>query len=130
MDMIKIFGIGLTGAVLALILKEYKPVFAVCTGCITALSIFIMLLPKIGYVLDIASMIAGRMAIEAEYIQIIIRIIGITYLAGFGSELCRDAGQNAIAKKIELAGKIMIIVASMPIFTAVLNLLVGLLPTV
>ncbi len=127
--MIKIFGIGLTGAVVSLILKEYKPVFAVCTGCLSTLVIFIMLLPKISYVLDVAGMIAGRMSIEAEYIQIIIRIIGITYLAGFGSELCRDAGQNAIAKKIELAGKIIIVVASIPILTAVLNLLTGILPS-
>ncbi len=128
MEMIKIIGIGLSGMVTALVLKEYKPVFAVCVGGLTAAVIFLLMLEQISYVFDVTGMIAARLAINTEYIAIIIRIIGIAYIARFGSELCRDAGQNAIAQKIELAGKIMIVATSVPILTAVLNLLIGVLP--
>ncbi len=129
MDIIKIIGIGLSGGVLALVLKEYKPVFSVAVGCTTAIIIFLMLLQQISYVFDVVNLIAQRLSVNTEYIKIIIRIIGIAYLARFGSELCRDAGQNAIAQKIDFAGRIIIIVTSFPILTAVLNLLIGVLPT-
>lgn len=128
MDIIKLIGIGITGAVLSVLLKEYKPVFSVCTGIVTSIFIFLAVLPKIGYVLNVIDTISSRLSLHTEYIKIILRIIGIAYLSHFGAEICRDAGQGAISHKIELAGKIIIIVASVPIFTAVLNLLIGILP--
>lgn len=129
MDILQIIGIGLSGAVTALVLKEYKPLFAVCVGMLTAMVIFASLLRYISYVFDAVHMIAARLSVNDSYITVLIRIIGIAYLSRFGSEICRDAGQNVIAQKIELAGKIMIVVTSMPILTAVLNLLVGILPS-
>lgn len=128
MIMFKVLGIALAGAVTAIIIKEYKPVFAISIGCITAIIIFIMLLEQISYVFDVVHVIASRLSFQDEYITIIIRIIGLAYLARFGSEICRDAGQNAIAQKIELAGKIAITVTSIPVLTAILNLLIGILP--
>lgn len=129
MDILQIIGIGLSGAVTALVLKEYKPLFAVCIGMLTAMVIFASLLRYISYIFDAVHMIAARLSVNDSYITVLIRIIGIAYLSRFGSEICRDAGQNVIAQKIELAGKIMIVVTSMPILTAVLNLLVGILPS-
>ncbi len=128
MDMFKILGIGIAGAFSALIVKEHKPALALCIGCATAVTIFLALLAQIGYVIDLVSMLSSRLDVDTEYIGIILRIIGIAYLARFGSALCQDAGQQAISQKIELAGKVMIVVTSIPILTAVLNLLIGILP--
>ncbi len=128
MDMIQIIGIGISGAVAAILLKEYKPVYAVCVGVMTAVIIFWLMLSEISYIFDVIGIISSRLELDAEYIRTIIRIIGIAYLSRFGCEICRDAGQNAIAQKIELAGKIMIVAASVPILTSVLNLLIGILP--
>lgn len=126
--MIQIVGIGLCGAVTALMLKEYRPVFSVCIGVITVIVIFFRLVNEISYVFDVIHMISSHLSINTAHITTIIRIIGITYLTCFGSELCRDAGQNAIAQKIDLAGKITIVAASIPILTSVLNVLIGILP--
>ncbi len=129
MDIIKLIGIGITGAVTAILLKEYKPVYAVCVAIITTTIIFLMTLSEINYVFSVISTLSQRLSLDSEYIRTIIRIIGFSYLSRFGSEICRDAGQNAIAQKIEFAGKVMIIVTSIPILTSVLNLLIGILPT-
>lgn len=129
MDMIKLIGIGVTGAVSAILLKEYKPVYAVCIAIITSVLIFLMTLSEIKYVFSVIDTISQRLSLNSEYIRTIIRIIGFSYLSRFGSEICRDAGQNAIAQKIEFAGKVMIIATSIPILTSVLNLLIGILPT-
>ncbi len=128
MDMIKLIGIGVTGAVAAILLKEYKPVYAVCIAIITSTFIFLMTLSEINYVFAVIDTISQRLSLNSDYIRTIIRIIGFSYLSRFGSEICRDAGQNAIAQKIEFAGKVMIIATSIPILTSVLNLLIGILP--
>ena len=128
MDIVKIIGIGITGAVTAILLKEYKPVFAVCAGIMTAAFLFLSVLSEISYILDVISAVSGSLSISTDYIRILVRIIGISYLTHFGCDICRDAGQNAIAQKINLAGKVMIVAASIPVFTAVLNLLLGILP--
>ena len=129
MDMIKIVIMGISGAILSLVLKEYKPVFSVCVGILTAVLIFLLVLSRISYALEVAGMLADRLSIDTEYIATIIRIIGISYVARLGSEICRDAGQNAVAQKIDIAGKIMIVAASIPILTSVLNVLLGILPS-
>lgn len=129
MDIIKLIGIGITGAVTAILLKEYKPVYAVCIAIVTTTIIFLMTLSEINHVFTVITTLSQRLSLDSEYIRTIIRIIGFSYLSRFGSEICRDAGQNAIAQKIEFAGKVMIIATSIPILTSVLNLLIGILPT-
>lgn len=129
MDMTKLIGIGISGAVAAIILKEYKPAFAVTIGIITSAVIFFFSLSEIRYIFDVIDTISQHLSLDESYIKTIMRIIGISYLTCFGSEICRDAGQNAIAQKIDFAGKVMIIATSIPILTSVLNLLTGILPT-
>ncbi len=128
MDIIKIVGTGLVGAVLALVLKEYKPALSVCVGLVTAVVMFGMALSELSYILDVVGVISNRLSIDASYIKVIIRMIGMAYVASLGSEICRDAGQNAVAQKIEMAGKIMIVASGVPILTSILNLLLGILP--
>lgn len=128
MEMVKIIGVGLVGAVAALIVKEYKPQMAVPIGIATAVLLFFMILSQVGYVVDIITMTAARLNLNMEYITAILRMIAVAYLSQFGAEICRDAGQNAIAAKIELAGKVLIVVLSIPVLLALMNLLIGLLP--
>lgn len=129
MDMTKLIGIGVSGAVAAIILKEYKPAFAVIIGIITSAVIFFFSLTEISYIFDVIDTISQHLSLDNIHIKTVIRIIGVSYLTCFGSEICRDAGQNAIAQKIDFAGKVIIIATSIPILISVLNLLTGILPT-
>ncbi len=128
MDMLRIMGLGIAGALISVLLKEYKPVYAATVGMVTGAIIFFFLLSEISYIFDVISLITSRLSLNADYLTTIIRIIGIAYLARFGGDICRDAGQNTIAQKIELAGKVTIVSLSIPILTSVLNLLIGILP--
>lgn len=127
MDILKIIGIGLTGAFSALVIREYKPTLSLCITLLTATLIFTQLVIHLGNVLDVVQTVAASLSLKDNYLGLLIRIIGISYLVQLGSSLCRDAGQNALAQTIELSGKIIIVSASIPILTAVLNLLTGIL---
>lgn len=128
MEMIKIIGVGIMGAIAAITVKEYKPAMAVPIGISTAVILFFMVLSQVKYVIDIIKMTASGLNLNMEYIAAILKMIAVAYLAQFGAEICRDAGQKAIAAKIELAGKVIIVVLSVPILLALMNLLMGLLP--
>lgn len=130
MEIVKIMGVAIIGAVSALILKEHKPQLAIVVGIATAAVLFLMVLSQVEYVLNVVTLTATGLDINIEYIAAIFKMIGISYLSQFGSEICRDAGQNAIAAKVELAGKIMIVVLSVPVLIELMNLLVSLLPDI
>ena len=61
-----------------------------------------------------------------EYLKLIVKIVGLAYLAGFGAQICKDAGENGIAAKIELAGKIFILTMGIPIMVGLLDLILQL----
>jgi stage III sporulation protein AD len=56
------------------------------------------------------------------------KVMGIAYLTEFGSLICRDAGENAVGSKLELCGKIMVLVLALPIFSAALDMIFDLIP--
>lgn len=75
------------------------------------------------------SELAENANIHIVYLQTILKIIGIAYIAEFGAQIAKDAGQGAIASKIELAGKIFILVLAIPIIKAVIEMIIALLPS-
>ena len=65
------------------------------------------------------------MPMDMEYIALLTKMIGVTYISEFASSLCRDAGYSAVAGQIELVGKLTILTIGMPIVRALFELLVG-----
>jgi len=90
--------------------------------------IFLMVLGKIGAVIDILKQLAGRAQISDIYLGTILKIVAIAYIADFGAQICRDAGEGAVASKIEFAAKILVLVLAVPIVVAVLEALLKLVP--
>ena len=127
MDIFKITALSVCGAVCALILKEYKPPFAICIGIICAVMIFFEVLEQINYIFISASAISSQLSVNPQHMGTVIKITGVSCISRLGTEICRDAGQNAIASNLELAGKIIIVVLSLPVLFSVINLILGLL---
>lgn len=65
------------------------------------------------------------MSIDMEYITLLLKMMGVTYLSEFSSSLCRDAGYSAVAGQIELVGKLTILTIGMPIILTLLELMVA-----
>ena len=127
MVIIQIVVLGLVATILSLILKKQNPEFSLYISIVTGILIFFMTLNKLSIVLDMIKKITQEIEISSVYIQIIFKIIGISYIAEFGSQLCKDAGENAISSKTEFAGKILIMVISAPIIITLMDLITNLL---
>lgn len=129
MEIIQIVGLGLLATILILVLKQQMPLFAFLLAVFTGIVIFLLLLGKISDVIDVLSDLATKSGIDPVFLKTILKIIGIAYIAEFGAQTVRDAGQESIASKIELSGKILIMVMAIPIISVIIETVVNLLPT-
>ncbi len=125
---IQIVGLGLVGAVLALVLKQYKPELALPLSLVVGLIIFTFMLKKIIVIIQVLEKLARQAEVDQIYLTTILKAIAIAYIAEFGAQICRDAGEKIIASKIEFAGKVMIMILGLPIMMAILESILQLLP--
>jgi stage III sporulation protein AD len=128
MEIIQIVGLGLIVTILSLIIKEQKPMFAFLLAAFTGVLIFLFLIGKISSVIRVLEDLAVKSNINMVFLKTILKIIGIAYIAEFGAQIVRDAGQESIASKIELSGKILIMVMAIPIISVIIETVVKLLP--
>jgi len=127
MDIAQIVAVGIISVILVIAIRKQSPEFAFLLSIMASVIIFFMIMPLLGQAVDLLTEIAGLMDTNAQYIGLILRIIAIAYIAGFGAQICTDAGESAIASKIELAGKVLILITSMPVLYGLVNLITALL---
>ncbi|MEK4565576.1 stage III sporulation protein AD [Alkalihalobacillus sp. FSL R5-0424] len=128
MDIIQIVGIGLIATFLALVVREQKPIFAFLITLFAGVMIFLFVVDELIKIIHLLEGIAKDANVHIMYLQTILKIIGIAYIAEFGAQIAQDAGQASMASKIELAGKILILVLAIPIIKAVIEMILSLLP--
>ncbi|HIW31517.1 MAG TPA: stage III sporulation protein AD [Candidatus Paenibacillus intestinavium] len=129
MEIIQIVGLGLIATILVLVLKDQKPLFAFLITSFTGAFIFLLVIGKIDAVITVMNELATKSGIPDVYLKTVLKIIGIAYIAEFGAQMVRDAGQENIASKIEFAGKVFILVLAIPIINVIIETLLSLLPT-
>ncbi|NGP43599.1 stage III sporulation protein AD [Bacillaceae bacterium SIJ1] len=129
MDIIQLVGLGIVVALLVLIVKEKSPLFALLLGLFASVFIFLTLIEQIQIVIEMIKRLATNAHIETVYLTTVLKIVGIAYIAEFGAQIVRDAGQNALASKIELGGKVLILVMAVPILTVIVETVLAMLPT-
>ena len=120
--MIKIVSIGIIGALLTLVLRPIRPELAMlCALATGALVVF--------SVIDQAALLLSKLAqMDAEIFTTMLKITGVAYIAEFGVQACKDAGENAIASKVELGGKVIMLGLCVPVVINLLELLSSILP--
>ncbi len=127
MEIVQIAAIGIVAAVLAILIKAERPDMAMLISITAGILIFLLVINKLSTIIELLINYSKKMDIDQAYITTLLKIVGIAYIAEFGSEICKDAEETSIASKIELAGKVLIIVLSVPIVTSLLELIVRLM---
>ncbi len=128
MDIIKIIGVGFIAVIIIVILKQYRPEFAIYASIIAGVMIIMMITDSISGIITIMQDIASRTNINSEFLKILIKITGIAILTEFAVSICKDAGESAVASKVDIGGKVIIISMSIPIIRALLETVLKILP--
>ena len=128
MEIWQIVGLALIVTVISVVLKQIRPEIAMQLTILAGASIFILIISKIKIIVDLLQTLADQANISSYYLIIVLKIVGVAYLAEFGAQICRDAGEGALATKIEVAAKVGVIVLAIPIIVAITESLVRLVP--
>ncbi|MCD7955769.1 MAG: stage III sporulation protein AD [Lachnospiraceae bacterium] len=121
MNMIKIACLGVAAVMLALFLKETKGPFSQLISLSACLLIIFYSVSRLTSVFELLETLSGYVSDQRSYYKILLKITGITYIADFSANICRDAGYGAIAGQIEIFGKISILAISSPIILALME---------
>ena len=128
-EILKIVSYALIATFLVLIVKEQKPNLSFLLVVFIGSSIFLFLVDQIYAIIMMVEKLANNANINMVYIETILKIIGIAYIAEFAAQITKDAGQGSIASKIELGGKILILAMAIPILTVLIETVLKMLPS-
>jgi stage III sporulation protein AD len=109
--------------VILLVIRRERPELALAFSLVAGVSILLAVLPSLTTVISAFSDIASESGVGPLYFGIILKVVAISYIADLGASICRDADENLIASRIEMAGKILILVYSIPIIQGIVELI-------
>ena len=128
MEIFQIIGIGFIGLICSIILKQYRSEFSIYIAIVTGIYILVLIWDKLSGIFELIRKVINNGGINSEYIEILIKITFIAILTEFAVNICKDAGESAIASKIDLGGKIIIIASSIPILSVLVQTIISILP--
>lgn len=128
MEIIKIIGIALIALIIIIMLKQYRPEYAIFISLLTGVLILLLVMDRLTGIINLIQSIQDKFSINTQFIALLIKITGIAFLSEFAVSVCKDSGEGAIASKIELGSKIIIISMSIPIISSLLEIILKILP--
>ena len=123
MEIVTVALMGLLIVLAAIPLKAVKPEYSLLLSLAGPLLIFFYCLGKVSGILELIERIRDYLTMNEIYVATLLKIIGVTYVAEFAGNICRDAGYQAVATQIEIFGKLTVLAISMPILLALLDVL-------
>lgn len=126
-DILKVVSISMIGLVGYLILKKWRDDIALLFSLSIGVTILLFIMPQVSEVLNLIKRLAEKGSIEPFYIATTFKIIAIAYITTISAEICKDAGVASLGSKVELAGKVMILMLAVPIIYGLLDTIVKLL---
>lgn len=121
-------GFALVVTVMLVVLRHQRPDMAVLLSLAAAAAILLFLVERVWQAVALLQDLAGRAGVKDSYVQILLRVMAIAYLAELGSQVCRDAGEGAMATKVEMAGKLIILILAIPVVRALADAILAAIP--
>lgn len=122
MEILKVAGFILIALFLVMLFRNVKrDDIGVQISIVVGVIILLFLTPKIMSIITFLNNLSLKANIDTVYLSTVLKIMGIAYIASFCSDICKDAGAGNLASKVELSGKILILVLAIPILMAVLD---------
>ena len=122
MAVFKIVGIALMAVAASLVLRAYRPELGLQIAVAAGVLILMLTLGELIALSSFLSETLVRFQIDPGYLKVMLKVIGTAYLAQFAADLCRDAGESAVAGKVELAGRVLILALCLPVLMSILEM--------
>lgn len=121
MSLVQIVSFAIVATLIAMILKQYRPEYTLLVSLFAGVVILAFAVSKVEMIISLLEGLIQDIGINQEFFVILLKITGIAYVIEFASNVCKDAGESAIASKVELAGKLLIVTLSVPIISTLME---------
>lgn len=128
MDVLQLVGFAIVALAVLVAVRPQRPEVALMITIAAGAAILVAVLSKVQNIIMVITDLSERANIESPYLAVVLKVIGVAYLAGFAAEVCKDAGEGALASKVEVAGKIIILALAVPVMVALMETLLRLVP--
>ena len=128
MDLLRVIGVAIATTVAVLLLRPHKPEIAALLGLFGGLVVVLMFVESLQFVIDNVAGLVQRTGVQADLFSALLRIVGIGYLTEFAAATCDEAGNPSMAKKVTLAGKVLILILALPIVNNLIIIITDILP--
>lgn len=122
MELYQVIGLALVSATLAILLRQYRPEYGLMLSLICSIVILTMIIAAAKEAMDSIAMLLERANISEEFSGVLFKALGICVVTQLAGDTCRDAGEGAIASKVEMAGKLAVLLVSLPLFLKLLEI--------
>lgn len=120
-DLFQVAVFCLIAAILAIVLRQYRPEYAVFVSLACSVLAVVYLLQGIVQVMEELGGLLENAMLPGDLIQVVVKCLGVCILTELAANTCRDAGEQAIGAKVELAGKVTLVLVSLPLFERLLQ---------
>ncbi len=120
---LRVILIGFTGIILATIIAQYKKEYSLLIVTATSILIVLAVVDKLMIYFGAINTILKEININMDYIQLIIKIVLISYICEFAVDICNDSGYKSVGNKIKLSAKIIILYLTLPILYSLIELI-------
>ena len=127
MSVFAVLGIVVLGVTASALIKEHHPALALCLSIAVGILLLLGCLDDLVGVIERIKELLGKTGVETAFFSILLKTLGICYICQFAGDLCKDAGESALAGYVELAGKITVIGLSLPLLTKVVETVIKLI---
>ena len=123
MQIVKVIGVGLIGALVAGILRQEKSEIYIFAVIASGALILIIILSSLTDVIAEFGLLVGKSGVDESLFAGVLKILGVGYFTEYAASLCNDYGVSSISNKIQLAGKISILFMTFPVLTNLIGVI-------
>lgn len=120
-DLFQVAVFCLIATVLAIMLRQYRPEYAVFVSLACSVLVVLYLLQGVAQVMEEMGELLENAMLPEGLLQVVVKCLGVCVLTELAGQTCRDAGEQAIGAKVELAGKVTLVLVSLPLFERLLR---------
>ena len=128
MDLMKIAALAVCAAVCALVLRRMRPEMGAALSIAAGLMVLLLAIPMVAQVMNGLSDMAQSGGVSDGYMAQLLKVAGVSLLMDFAAQTCRDAGEESLAMKAELAGRVMLLALALPFMQTLLGQILSLSP--
>ncbi len=128
MEILQIAGLGVAAALLAMVVRGSRPEIASLIAMAAGVLVFFLAISRLQAVVAVMEQLVQKAGLAQDYLKVLLKVVGIAYVSEFASQTCRDAGEDSLAAKVEMGGKVLVLAMASPIIVALVELVLEVVP--